>query len=630
MEFDRRTHGATWRWPMLLSVIFLNVCLPSLVYAYGVILVNLKDLQVPIWLGLSTPTIYILVYNLSQCWFREAADSWGGPAGYRVMASVGLLMVVASLMLCAVIPINIQPYAYGVLGGIGSSLISAQVDAAVFDTYDSRLGIIRGLCFAGQAVGQSVFPHIITALIDSYGYYYSYIVLAGIMLQSLPAIMLLRVEEGLFRPVSFSRYSDAAKAYAVFSNEGIDINYFATELPLHDMSKKCWKSPSDDNEYRDPEFTDAFEFDSDMVATITPPPSPEEKRRNIFGVEILPEIPEESEDSDIEDIISGQEAGSNKKRLSVAIKRLSILGDNLDDYITKQFRKDSNTIERDNTSYKEYAEIEVTYDTVSPVTDIQREKIFNSFSFRCQSAYASMKRRMWMPSYKVYTMKRKFTYFIYYINDTFVKPLTRSLTCWRFYPSLLICFSKLSLTSVTMVLLPVIASEMHPKISRADSNFLMTLYAFTWICFLMSTPWLAQTPKRNFKYVAVVGLIISTVSCFVLAEADNHNSFSIGCVIAGFGYGAISCCWETAVQDFVGARKWPKFHSPLETISGLVLTIFVIGISFIVDNEKGLQQSMSILAIILSIITLVWLAIVLIYLYITKMKNMRFSKRWIF
>lgn len=399
-----------------------------------------------------------------------------------------------------------------VFAGLGSSIISAQVDAVVFDTYDTRLGIIRGVCFAGQAVGQSLFPHIITALIDGYGYSFSYIVLGGIMLQTLPAIMLLRVDESISRPISFSRYSDLSKTYAVFSNEGMDKNYYTTELQLHDMSKKCWQSPSDDNLHRDPEHGGDYEYDGDM-ATITPPPSPEEKRRNIFGVEILPEIPEESEESDVEEYAKDVDNSKNKKRLSVAIKRLSTLGDSFDDCISKQKRRDSES-DLEGSEQREYSEVEVTYENISPVIDIQREKIFNSFSFRCQSAYASMKRRIWMPSYRVYTIRRRFTYLMYNINDTFVKPLTRSLSSWKFYPSLMLYFSRLSLTSVAMVSLTKIASEMHPKISMSDSNFLMTLYGFTWICFLLSTPWLAQTPKRNFKYVALAGLVVSAVGCF--------------------------------------------------------------------------------------------------------------------
>lgn len=122
----------------------------------------------------------------------------------------------------------------------------------------------------------------------------------------------------------------------------------------------------------------------------------------------------------------------------------------------------------------------------------------------------------------------------------------------------------------------------------------------------------------------------SSLFVAVLAVADNHDSFSIGCVIAGFGYGAISCCWETAVQDFVGARKWPKLHSPLETISGTLLAVFVVGISFIVDQERGLQLAMFILAIILSVITFVWLIIAIAYIYITKLKSVRLNKRWAF
>ncbi|KAG6450724.1 uncharacterized protein LOC115443940 isoform X2 [Manduca sexta] len=542
------------------------------------------------------------------------------------MASIGLAIVVISLLICALIPYYLQPYVYGIFGGLGSSLISAQVDAVVFDTYDSRLGFIRGLCFAGQAVGQSLFPHLMSALIDYYGYPYSFIVYAGILLQSLPAIMLLRVDNNISRPVSFSRYSDLAKTYAIFSNEGVD-NYTA-ELQLHDLSKKCWKSPSDDNLYREVETMDDDVVYDNENATITPPPSPEEKRRNIFGVEILPEIPEESEDDDDDEeehYVSEKEAGNKKKRLSVAIKRLSTLGDNLDDCISKQIRRDSHQSE--NGDIKEYSEVEVTYDNISPVTDIQREKIFKSFSFRCQSAYASMRRRMWMPSYRVYRIRRRMLYFLYNLNDTFVKPLTRSLSCWKFYPSLILAFAKLSLTGICLVLLPIIGTQMKPKISVTDINFLMSLYGFTWICFLLSTPWLAQTPKRNFKYVALLGVIVSTAACFLLAEAHNHDTFSIGCVVAGFGYGAISSCWETAVQDFVGARKWPKIHSTLETLSATMFAIFVLGICFTVKGSEDLQFTIFILAIILSVISVVWLILSAIAIYTTKVRSMRLGRR---
>lgn len=328
------------------------------------------------------------------------------------------------------------------------------------------------------------------------------------MLQTLPAIMLLKVDDTAKRPVSFSRYSDLSKTYAIFGNG--ETNYYNTEVKLHDMSKKCWKSPSDDNLHREEEFPDDV-FDNHFNVTITPPPSPEEKRKNVFGVEILPEIPEESEGSDDTDeqIMA---KGMNKRRLSVAIKRFSTMGDNFRESITNQIRRDSQ--QSLNSENREYTEIEVTYDNVSPITDIQREKIFNSFSFRCQSAYASLRRRIWMPSYRVYRIRRRTVYIMYNINDTFIKPLSRSLSCWRFYPSLILSLCKLSLTAISLVLLPMIASEIHPQISSIESNFMMSLHGFTWICFLLCTPWLVQTPKRNFKYVVVVGLMISTAACF--------------------------------------------------------------------------------------------------------------------
>jgi hypothetical protein len=379
------------------------------------------------------------------------------------------------------------------------------VDAVIFDTYDTHLGIVRGLCFVGQAIGQSLFPHILTIIIEYYEYSYSYMIIAGIMLQTLPAIMFLRVDENIKRQVSYSRYAD--KTYAIFNNEGLN-GY--TELQLNDLSAKSWQSPSDDNLHSN-DLDDEYDEDNDSTyATITPPPSPEEKRRNIFGVEILPEIPEESEESEDERALNEKD-NVKKKRFSMAIKRLSTIGDSFDEYITKQIRRDSGQpVEPEN---KEYSEVEVTYDTISPITEMEREKVFNSFSFRCQSAYANMKRKIRMPSYRMYRLKRRLTYVMYNINDTFIKPLIRSLSCWRFYPSLMICFSRL-LLSVFLVLLPLIASEIQPKISKTETNFLTSLHGFTWICFLLCTPWLAQTAKRNFKYVAVIGLCVSTAASF--------------------------------------------------------------------------------------------------------------------
>ncbi|XP_013185819.2 uncharacterized protein LOC106131303 isoform X2 [Amyelois transitella] len=542
------------------------------------------------------------------------------------MATLGLLFIIVSLLLCAFLPYHIHPYIYGVLGGCGSSLLSAQVDAVVFETYDTRLGLVRGICFGAQAVGQSIFPHIITALIDSYGYSFSFIVLSGIMLQTMPAILLLKIDESVKRPVSLSRYTD--KTYAIFNNEVM--NGYTNELQLIDLSKKCWKSPHDDNAHREEILEDDQYFD-DINVTITPPPSPEEKRRNMFGVEILPEIPEESEDSENgseADDESANNVSKSQKRFSNALKRLSILGDSFDEYITKQIRRDSQT-ERESEN-KDYTEVEVTYDNISPVTDVQREKIFNSFSFRCHSAYASFRRRMRMPSYRVYRLRRRLLFLMYSFNDTFIKPLTRSLSCWRFYPALFLCFSKLSLTAITLVLLPVIASQVQPKISSTETNFMFSLHGFTWMCVLLSTPWLAQTPKRNFKYVTVIGLLISTGACFILSIATNHDLFSIGCVIAGLGYGALTSCWETAAQDFVGLRKWPKFHSALETLSGTLLFLFWVGLSFLVDREGGVQYAMFIQSSILVGITVIWVILAAISLYFTKLRSLGCGQRCTF
>ncbi|CAH2237244.1 jg11213 [Pararge aegeria aegeria] len=624
MEVDERSQGASWRWSVLFSVIVLNVCLPSLILSYGVIWVYISNFEVPLWLGLAAPSIFVLTFGFTQCWFREAADSWGGSNGYRVMATIGLGFVVTGLLICAFVSVQYQLLAYGVLGGLGSSLISAQVDAVMFETYDTRLELVRGMCYTGQAIGQSLFPHILFFLIEYYGYAFSYIILGGIMLQTLPVILLLKVDDPR-RSAYFTRYKELSQTFLVYRNE-ID-QVYGTEVQLHNLSKKCWKSPSDDNLHR---LGDSDYDNSKIDETITPPPSPEEKRRNIFGVEILPEIPEETEDSDTDEESDGEtNLNKSKKRFSLAIKRLSTIGDNFDECIENQVRRDSQS-NGDIVENKEYSELEVRYDTIAPNTDIQTEKLLNTFNFRCQSAYVNIKRKITIPSYRVYRIRRRMLYLMYNINDTFLKPLRRSLSCGRFYPAVLLSFTKLTLMTVGIILLPMIGLQIRPKIAMYETNFLMSLHGFTWICFLLCTPWLAHTPKRNFKYVVAFGLVISTCACFVLAEANNHDSFAIGCVIAGFGYGAITSCWESTVQEFVGARKWPKLHSTIETVSATLLVVLVVGLSFVVGKDNGLQFAMFILGLITAVVSFIWIIITGVSIYKTKVRTLSFKRKWTF
>lgn len=386
-------------------------------------------------------------------------------------------------------------------------MISAQVDAVVFDTYDTRLGIVRGVCVGGQAFGQFIFPYILTIILNEYGLSMTYLLLSGIMLQTLPAILFLKVEN-VRRPISYSRFSDLSRAYALFNNDIVN-EYFTNELQLHDLSKKCWKSPSDDNLHREIEVDVHNDEDDDDIGTLTPPPSPEDKRRNLFGVEILPDIPEESEGSEAED----ENDYSNTKRdsISVAIRRFSAIGDDFDECIAKHVRKDSITDINDNTNY---VQIQVIYDNINPMTEVNHENIFDSFSCTCYLMCFNMKRRKFLPSYRLYKIKRRILYCFYTINDTFIKPLTRSLSCWRFYPAMMLSFAKLGLTAISLPMLPLVSLQIFPKISITEMNFLMSLHAFTWLCFQLSTPWLVHLAKRNLKYIVVFGLMVTTIACF--------------------------------------------------------------------------------------------------------------------
>lgn len=130
----------------------------------------------------------------------------------------------------------------------------------------------------------------------------------------------------------------------------------------------------------------------------------------------------------------------------------------------------------------------------------------------------------------------------------------------------------------------------------------------------------------------VNGIEMSIRLCIfsVLADADSHDSFAIGCVIAGFGYGAVTSCWEATVQEFVGARKWPKLHSTIETVSATLLVIFVTGISFVVGQDNGLQFAMFILGLVTAAVSFIWIIIAGVSIYRTKVRTLSLKRKWTF
>lgn len=117
----------------------------------------------------------------------------------------------------------------------------------------------------------------------------------------------------------------------------------------------------------------------------------------------------------------------------------------------------------------------------------------------------------------------------------------------------------------------------------------------------------------------------------MIAEAGSHDTFSIGCIVAGLGFGAISSCWETAAKDFMGAHKWTKVQSALETLSGICAAAFVSGLLFLCPLDDGVEKYyIFILGIVLSIVALVWLIIAVMTSNVAKMRSFRLKNNYLF
>lgn len=114
----------------------------------------------------------------------------------------------------------------------------------------------------------------------------------------------------------------------------------------------------------------------------------------------------------------------------------------------------------------------------------------------------------------------------------------------------------------------------------------------------------------------------------MVSQSNSHDSFSVGCIVAGFGFGAVTYCYETTIQHFVGVRKWPKIQSTLETLTGMFLAVFVICLSYLSPKDKNIQTWYVILGCVQISIFVVWLIIAIVMFIKTTMKKVQLGKRW--
>lgn len=408
------------------------------------------------------------------------------------------------------------------IAGIGSSLVLSQIDFVITDLFQVNINRVRLLGQYGQALGQCTMPYLTMVLFHFYGHSMGYLLLSCSVLQLLPVILFLKTAT-LQQPKTVLQQRSYVRAYSLFEDD-MSVASGLNDVQLVDLTKKSWKSPSDENLS---EQTEEFEEDPDVeeYENVNETAATENKTKNLYGVDILPQILEESENSDTDgeenESSDSHKSGTvkirDKKKVNDDIKRLSVISDKLDEIIIKSEIPEPSEGVKNNVTMalpslskmgdgkSEYSIVRRTSNSMDWLNDTSHlEYSRNALpDFRCCCA-----------SYSCYRTKRKLRNAFDYSKETFIRPLKLSLKTLQFYPALLLKVCSIFIPCCLSSLVALLANDIKPILSFAELGFVLSVHGIAWLTFLILFPWMTAIPKSKYKYIAAFGCFASAFGSF--------------------------------------------------------------------------------------------------------------------
>nr|CAD7439319.1 unnamed protein product [Timema bartmani] len=297
-----------WSWIALAAAFLVQLVVPSIIPAYGVLLIPLiEDHTLTLFNSIWIPVIYISAWTFSEQLCRKAVD--GRSRNGKYIALTGVLVSAGGWATGAYFQkAPLRVLGWGIMGGLGTSLVTAQTEATLECHFPSRNGLVQGVQNVGAALGQFAMPLVMYGFLTLYGPKGAPLMQAGVVLHAaLGAVLLVpprvvKVESRwVGRPRSFSVIRETEEFEI---DEVINVG---SDSPLLSLTGKSWKNPSMDDQ-------DCDHFEENFFKP-TGSPTGVCRRKNVFGVDILPEIPEEGEEDE-------NSLGANETRTPLATNSL--------------------------------------------------------------------------------------------------------------------------------------------------------------------------------------------------------------------------------------------------------------------------------------------------------------------
>ncbi|XP_046389189.1 uncharacterized protein LOC124158060 [Ischnura elegans] len=234
-----------YKWRILASTSIISVILAGIFPSLGILLYyDLKDKQVPLRAAIRTPIYFIVSWCLADSWSQTAYTT----TNFRKIAVATSITTAISIMVNFAFHDTLESigsqYLLGIVAGGGTRLLMTTSENMFSDYFSTRSALAMGLrLLTAHTVGFLLVPSLVAFVAETEGIHYGILALGALVLQILPAVMLLRKPQ----PVHSSRrlYLTTQPAYALLHNENdeSDEHPEEEETSLHQLNYGAIPSP---------------------------------------------------------------------------------------------------------------------------------------------------------------------------------------------------------------------------------------------------------------------------------------------------------------------------------------------------------------------------------------------------
>ncbi|GLH15869.1 Protein of unknown function [Gryllus bimaculatus] len=526
--------------------------------------------------------------------------------------------------------IFLQVFTHGIFGGIGASVVVIQAEAVLSCHFPSQRGLIQVLCTLGVALGHFGMPLLIDGLIHHYGIHGAFLIHSGIILQAVVGAALLSPPQDNTLDAVFT---NRPRAYTVVDD--VEMIDFSSQMNGHSghspllSADRSWRNPGVDSDAR----YDVPQTSSPVITL---------RQKNINGVDILPKIPEESEESCSESDVSYNNVMHQEiKRISSYEKnnyirpkkstetRVTIHKESKQFINNKSLQKwrtvNLNSQYGDNVN-RELPNCQVSVRNVNNVgySEEEREASFETYNVtvnfqRFESSPNQRERLSVFENIKYILLCgccEKTTIYDFYIaflnlpNDIhfhMVVPLMNAIKVPDFFPAVYF-YTVLRLCPIVFTsFTPYLTKRRVVTSSSQEGAFTISVAAFCWLCFLLFSPCFLKAKLATKKFIYFIGSMFLSSGLYIMSSTWSHGYIVLGSAFFGLGYGATSATVACILEGDMGTKNFVKIQGPLDVVSGCTILLTSVLLGVLIQNENGLFDCFFTLSVLQMATIIVWI-----------------------